>query len=312
MKVIYEIGKIKTVIRNAVLVIGVFDGIHIGHQELIRKAIKRAQKIKGKAMVMTFHPHPIHVLHPEKYAPLISSLSHRLYLFKELGVSACIVVKFTKQFAKLTPRHFIKKYLTQCMKLKEVFVGDDFRFGQNRLGTLDLFKEEGAKYGFKVNNVHPILEKGSKHHKVSSSHIRKLITTGRLKIVEKYLGRPFSILGTVVKGDQRGATIGYPTANIVPKNEVLPPLGVYAVRIYWKKKVYQGMANLGERPSFKRKNPFINVEVYIFDFKRSIYGEDITIEFVKKVRKEKKFASIDALKRQLSKDEKTIRNYFFA
>jgi len=110
----------------------------------------------------------------------------------------------------------------------------------------------------------------------------------------------------------RGAIIGYPTANIVPKNEVLPPQGVYAVRIFWKKKIYHGMANLGERPSFKRKNPFINIEVNIFDFKRSIYGEDITIEFIKKVRKEKKFASIEALKRQLSKDEKTIKNLFFA
>lgn len=193
MKVIYGIGKVKKVFKNVVLAIGVFDGLHLGHQELIKRAIKRAKDIKGKVFVMTFSPHPVHVLHPNVHLPFIVSVPYRLKLIKNLGVAACVVVHFTKRFSHLSPQKFIKKYLVEHINPKEVFVGDDFRFGENRSGTLDFFREAGRKYGFNINAVHPVVNGGVS--KISSTTIRELITQGKLASAKKLLGRPVAIMG---------------------------------------------------------------------------------------------------------------------
>lgn len=299
MKVIYGIGQYDLKIKNTVLVIGVFDGMHLGHQALIKQAIVRAKKIKGRVVVMTFYPHPVHVLHPEVDLPYIVSLNYRLKLIEKMGVAATLVVRFTKRFASQSPEGFIKQYLFQRIKPLEVFVGDDFRFGQNRTGTIDLFHQAGEKYGFHLNAVTAIQGKSAK---ISSTQIRESIREGNLKGACKYLGRHISFMGQVVKGDKRGTGLGYPTANLIPNNDVLPPHGVYAVRILIGSKKYKGMANIGFRPTFHSRTKQINVEVHIFNFKKNIYSEFIIVEFIKHIRSEKIFPTKEELVTQIQND----------
>ena len=300
MKVIYKIGKVDRTLKNAVLVIGVFDGLHIGHQKLIKAAVRRAKRIGSPAVVMTFSPHPVEVLHPGSYLPFIVSLPHRLKLIEHLGVTACIVTRFTKQFSRLTAEQFIKKYLVKYICPKEIFVGGDFCFGQKKEGTAAYFKSVGRIYGFKVNTVSPV-KTGRK--KIGSSHIRSLIIQGKLDTAKRFLGRNVSIMGKVVKGDGRGKTLGFPTANIFPENEMIVPVGVYAVRVIVNNKEFIGMANIGRRPSFRKNERRINIETHIFNFKKPLYGKEIIVEFVKKIRNERVFDSPKSMIAQLMRDE---------
>jgi len=306
MDVIYDIKKIKVSART-VLVIGVFDGLHIGHQALIRKAVAKAKSIKGQVIVLTFFPHPVHVLRPDIYLPLIVSLPHRLKLIEYLGVKKCIVVRFTKAFSRLSPKSFIEQYLMKRIRPKEVFVGDDFRFGQNRSGSLDFFKQEGERRGFRVNVLHSVKKQQGK---IGSTAIRQLIMEGQLQKAARLLGRDVSIMGKVIRGDSRGKRLGFPTANIDSGQVILPPIGVYAVRVILGAKVYEGMANIGHRPSFHSSNNRINVEVHIFDLKANLYGKEIIVEFIKKIRDERIFFSEQGLIKQLEKDEVKIRALF--
>lgn len=287
MNVIYAIGKVKEKSKSAVLAIGVFDGVHRGHQALIQGAVRRAQQIGGVPLVMTFWPHPVHVLHPESDLPYIVSLQHRLKLIEELGAKACVVVHFTRRFARLSPEQFIRRYIAARIHPKEIYVGDDFRFGQDREGTLEYFEQAGVKYGFKVRAVDAV-KAGKK--KIGSSIIRQLIGEGKLVPAAKLLGRGVSVMGKVVHGDGRGKKFGFPTANILIQNGVIPPLGVYAVMVRIGKKIFNGMANIGRRPSFK-KNDRVHLETHIFNFHRSLYNKEIVVEFVQKIREEKKFNS---------------------
>ncbi len=298
MNVIYAIGKVKKKFKNAVLAIGVFDGVHRGHQALIQGAIRRAQQTKGDPLVMTFWPPPVHVLRPELGLPYIISLQHRLKLIEELGAKACIVVHFTRRFARLSPEQFIRRYLVAHIAPKEIYVGNDFRFGQGREGTLEYFEQVGAKYGFKVRAVDAV-KTGEK--KIGSSIIRQLIGEGKLSQAARLLGRAVSVMGKVVHGDGRGKKIGFPTANIFIRNGVIPPLGVYAVKVRIGKKIFGGMANIGRRPSFKKNDP-IHLETHIFNFHRSLYNKEIIVEFVQKIREEKKFDSRSKFVAQLRND----------
>lgn len=301
MRVIYGIGKAKKIFKNTVLAIGVFDGVHIGHQKLIKAAVQKAKSLGAPAVVMTFSPHPIRVLHPDNYLPFIVSLSHRLKLIERLGVMACVVVRFTRRFSQLTPQQFIKRYLIDHIRPREIFVGDDFRFGKNRGGTIEYLKEAGRKYGFNVNAMAPV--KGGQK-KIGSSRVRHLITDGKLHIANRYLGRNVSVIGRVVQGDGRGQTLGFPTANICLQNEAMPPVGVYAVRVIIDDKKFNGMANIGRRPSFRPQGDNdINVEVHIFGFKKILYGEEIVVEFIQRIRKERIFSSKEKLIAQLKRDE---------
>ena len=300
MKVIYGIGKVKKVFKNAVLAIGVFDGLHVGHQKLIKAAVKKAKSLGGPAIVMTFSPHPVQVLKPKDYLPFVVSLPHRLKLIEQLDVMACVVVHFTKRFSQVAAEEFVKNYLVERINPTEIFVGNDFRFGKDRRGTIEYFKEAGRKYGFKVNTVFPV--KGGRS-KIGSSRIRRLITDGKLYAAKHFLGRNVSIMGKVVRGDRRGKGLGFPTANIHPENSVVPPIGVYATYVVIDHKRFKGMANIGRRPSFKKKNNNINVEVHIFDFRKTLYGKEITVEFVKKIRNEKVFDLSEQLIAQLKRDE---------
>lgn len=304
MKVIRDLAKNKINFRNAVLAIGVFDGLHRGHQELIRKVIARAREIKGTAVVMTFWPHPVHVLKPEVRLPLLVSLEHRLRLMEDLGVDVCVVIPFTQQFSQLSPKEFIERYLAKKIKPVEVFVGYDFRFGHDRSGGLDLFRQEGEAYGFKVNILDAV--KGE-HHVISSTRIRELISRGELGRAARLLGRTVSLMGTVCRGDARGKALGFPTANIHLTCEVIPPNGVYAVRVTVGTRKFIGMANIGRRPTFHKEDGRINVEVHIFNFQKKIYGQEIIVEFFRKIRDERMFNSKDQLIGQLKRDERKAR-----
>ena len=215
-------------------------------------------------------------------------------------MDGCIVVPFTQRFSQLSPAGFIEEYLVEFVRPREIFVGDDFRFGQNRRGTLDDFQEAGKRYGFHLN-VMPSIKGG--RGKISSTDIRRYIAEGRLKRAERFLGRSVSLMGVVQKGDGRGKKFGFPTANIYPEKLVLPPLGVYAVRVRIGEKIFYGMANMGRRPSFPAVKPRIYLEVHIFHFRESIYGEEIIVEFARKIRRERTFPSQDCLIEQLKKDE---------
>ncbi len=306
MKIFKGIASAKGEFKNSVVAIGVFDGLHLGHQLLIRNAVERAKALGGKAIVMTFDPHPVHVLRPENHLPLLVSLPFRLKLIAALGVDAVVVVRFTKAFSHLSPQQFISRYLVRPFLPSEIIVGDDFRFGQNRAGTISVFKDAGQKYTFKVVSV----KTGKKGYKKFSSTVaRDAIAVGNLKKASAILGRPVSLLGTVVRGDQRGKTFGYPTANIIPAREILPPQGVYCVRILLARQSFFGIANVGVRPSFHKEDR-LNVEVHIFDFKKNIYGKVIRVEFLHKVRNEMYFPSIKDLVAQIKRDEAFARKWF--
>jgi riboflavin kinase/FMN adenylyltransferase len=242
----------------------------------------------------------VQVLHPDNYLPFVISLPHRLKLIERLDVTACIVVRFTKRFSQLTAHEFIEHYLVGPLQPGEIFVGRDFRFGKNRSGTLEYLKEAGRTYGFQVNVISPV--KGGQR-KIGSSRIRRLITEGKLYAAKQFLGREFSTMGRVVKGDGRGRALGFPTVNIRPQNAVIPPVGVYAVRVVIHDERYHGMANIGRRPSFKKKGSKTIIEAHIFDFHKTLYSQEIIIEFVQKIRNEKIFHSKEKLIAQLKRDE---------
>lgn len=307
MKLISTVGKVKLNYKNPVVAIGVFDGVHLGHQCLIKKMIARARAIQGTSIVITFSPHPAHVLQPQMKLLYVVTLKHRLKLIEDMGADVCIVLRFTKKFSRLTPEQFIQRYLVGWIRPREIFVGDDFRFGQNRSGDLDLFRREGQRFGFLVHVVPAVVSSGGV---VSSTRIRNLIGSGRLTSASRLLGRRFSVYGNVTKGDSRGAKLGFPTANVNLSGDIFPPLGVYAVRVALNNREYYGMANIGIRPSFQN-NGRINLEVYIFGFKDDIYGKEIMVEFIKKFREEKEFPSSAALVKQLQKDEQKARRILF-
>ena len=306
MKVIYGVGRVKPALTNTIAAIGIFDGVHKGHQSLIRRMVACARRKGVQSLVITFHPHPVEVLHQKKVAYLVS-LPQRIELMKALGVDIVLVIKFTEKFAHLKPEEFVRKYLVKRLGVKEVFVGDDFRFGENRSGDVDLFAQMGARYGFLVNHMNPI---GKTAGKISSSSLRDLITNGRLRDVSAMLGRNVSVVGRVIRGSGRGRRLGFPTANIKVNSGILPPQGVYVVRVQINGRMLNGISNIGYRPSFDDKSSDINFEVHILDFKKNIYSQSLTIEFLKKIRDEKKFSSLDQLISQIRSDEKTARKFF--
>lgn len=301
MKTVYGIGQTKLAYRHAVMAIGVFDGVHIGHAKLISLAVEKAKRRGGEALVMTFSPHPVKILKPDRYMPYIISLEHRLRLISELGVAVCIVVHFTRRFSSLTAENFVQRYIVNRIRPEEIVVGEEFRFGSDRGGNISFLQRMGGRYGFAVSPVHPVTDQ---NEKIGSTAIRRLIAAGELEMAGKYLGRDVSLIGVVVRGDGRGRTLGYPTANIKLNDEVLPPLGVYAARVQIHGRRYGAMVNIGHRPSFKKESSPISLEVHIFNFRKNIYGQTVLVEFVRRIRSEKMFLSKMELVKQLQEDSR--------
>ncbi|MEW5895128.1 MAG: bifunctional riboflavin kinase/FAD synthetase [Candidatus Omnitrophota bacterium] len=307
MKVVRGISHWDENFRNPVVAIGVFDGLHHGHRLLLQKTRERAKIIGGTPLVMTFHPHPAKVIHPERELSLIASLEYRLRLLRNENIEACLVVNFTKRFARISPDHFVQHYLVQKLKAREIVVGDDFHFGHNRRGDICFLQKCAARYGFLVHAI-PVCC-GVDRRKVSSSQIRKFIARGDIEHARELLERPVTILGRIIRGDRRGRELGYPTANLDAMQTGFAPRGVYCVRVYLNEMSLEGMANIGSRPSFKKEGQ-LGIEVHLFDFNKNIYGKEILVEFLKKIRDEKFFPSREALIEQLKIDEKQARQWF--
>ena len=300
MKVLHGYRCASRSLVKPVLAIGIFDGVHLGHRKVIEKMM--ASSGGGDKTILTFDPHPETVLRPHAELPRIMSLEHRLELFRELGLNAAIIVKFSRHVAEMSPEDFIEKVIIRGIGSERVFVGDNFYFGKGACANTARFRKAGTERGIKVETVKAV-KKGGKI--ISSTRLRKLVSAGSLNEAEKLLGRPVSVLGTVVEGDGIGKAIGTPTANIDPHHEVIPPVGVYAVKAALKGKHFSGVLNIGYKPTFygrspKRKEPVI--EAHILGFSGDLYGMNIEVFFVKKLRSEKKFRSLAELKEQITRD----------
>lgn len=306
MKVIYRIDELKKKFARPVLGIGIFDGLHLGHQYLVRSVLKKAQQVRGTSILMTFFPHPEHVLKSGTNPPYIISLKHRLKIIRQAGIKVCIVVCFTEKFSRMSAEDFIEKYLVKIIKAKVVFVGANFRFGRNRQGDVRFLEEKGIQYGFDVRAIHPLRRMKMI---ISSSRIRQFIADGKIDMAQKLLGRPVSVLGTVVHGDGRGASLGFPTANIEAAQDIVLPEGVYAALVVFGSKIFKGVASIGWKPSFKNKQDKISIEVHIFNFNKTIYGEEIELMFIRKIRDQRKFVSSDQLVSQMRKDKMKAKEF---
>jgi riboflavin kinase/FMN adenylyltransferase len=285
------------------LAIGAFDGIHLGHQRVIGQARDDARTKGVRSVVLTFDPHPMRILQPDKALQLLTSTEHKLKLLEKMGVDASLVLDFDKSFSLLPAEKFIETVAkTNCVQ--EICVGTRFRFGHNRAGDVRLLETLAPKYGFVAREIKPVQ---LDEEMISSTAIRQYVLRGQLDRAAAMLGRQFSVLGTVVPGDHRGREIGFPTANLNPHDEVLPPDGVYVVRVWLGQGSFGGVANIGKRPTFELRNTQRILEVHILNFDAAIYGQNVEVEFAKKLRDEKRFDSVDTLRVQITADLQIAR-----
>lgn len=298
MSIIYNLSELKKPPENTVLTIGNFDGVHRGHLMLFDLVKKRAKAIHAESAVMTFEPHPIKVMKPGNGPPLITPTERKLKLISNAGLDTIICLPFTREFASVSAESFVKDILLGEINVKELVVGYDYTFGNERKGNIDLLKQMGKELGFKVHVVEPVYFNNTP---VSSTAVRNFILNGNLKEAKKLLGRNYQITGTVIKGAGRGRKIvGFSTANIIPVNELIPGRGVYAVYVDVDGINYYGVCNIGFNPTFG--NDKISIETHILDFDRDITGETIYINFIYHIRNERKFNSVDELTAQISRD----------
>lgn len=283
-----------------VVTVGVFDGVHLGHMEMLNRLIAYANQYDYETVVVTFEPHPKLVLPNQNELKLLHTLDEKLERFRLAGIDAVLVVPFTKEFAGISPHDFIKNILVDVIHAKHVITGYDHFFGQDRKGDYDLLSQMGMEYGFTVDEL-PMVSVVSQT--VSSSSVRQTLLEGDVEKAEKMLGYPYSITGEVVTGNKIGRNIGYPTANLKPYslNKLIPAQGVYTSLIEVDGKSWKGMTNIGFRPTLDAKN--LTIETHIFDFDSDIYGAKITISFVHRLREEKRFSGLEALKMQLEMDK---------
>ncbi len=286
------------------LAIGVFDGVHLGHQAVIRRALDDARRAGGTVVVVSFDPHPIRVLRPDQAPRLLTSTAHKLRLIAALGVTRQLVIHFDHAFAATPPEEFIRALAAAANPLREICVGFEWSFGKGRAGNLALLQRLGSELRFSEVGV-PAVEIDGEI--VSSTLIRGAVESGDLARAARLLGREFTILGTVVEGDRLGRTIGFPTANLSAHNEQYPPNGVYAIEARHGAKRLHGVANIGVRPTVKKSSGERLLEVHLFDFSGDIYGEDLEITFRHFLRPEQKFPSIDLLKEQIVRDAAAAR-----
>ena len=301
MDIIEDIEKIDHPYKNAVITIGNFDGVHIGHQTLFHKVIEKAEELDGTSIAMTFEPHPIRVLKQNNHPPLITLYEQKVELIAKAGIDILICISFTRKFASIPAKEFIEKILVKRIGMKAVIVGEDYTFGKNREGNLDLLKTYGKQIGFEVIVVRGIQISNNSEDKISSTRIRELISAGKVAESQNLLGRHYQIRGTVMTGrDRGGRLLGFPTANINLYDELSPKTGVYAVTVECKGSKYKGVANIGYSPTFDDR--IFTVEAHILDFNDDIYGQKIRVNFIKRLRDEKKFLNISELSDQINND----------
>ncbi len=292
--------------RPTVLTLGVFDGLHLGHQKIMQTVVEHTKAVNAVPTVITFDPHPRAVLYPENAPPLLQTLDQRLAALEFFGIEQTIVVRFTKDFAAQDAEKFLREIVHERMKAREVYLGKGFAFGKNRGGNIELLRTMSAELGFFADEVGEVCLHGKR---ISSSLVRQTLFDGKINLARRMLGRPYGVEGVIVRGDRRGHTIGFPTANLKPKNRVIPRFGVYATATLINDKWRQSITNIGVRPTFKRETE-PSIETYVFDFDGDLYGDVLRVRFLHRIRDEKKFSGIDELKTQIEKDTKRALNYF--
>ena len=306
MKVYHSIDQFPSDIKS-VLTLGTFDGVHKGHKYVLKRMNEIAQNEGGESVLLTFHPHPRHVLQPEdQRLKLLNTIDEKIKELEKSGVQHFIIHEFTKDFSRTKSVNFIRDLLVNKLKMKHMVVGYDHHFGRNREGSYNELKEFSELYNFKLEQIPP---QDELEVTVSSTKIRKLLSEGIIEKANSYLGYNYLINGVVVKGNKIGRTIAYPTANIMIENKwkLIPSDGVYVVKLVLKNKQYFGMLNIGNKPTFNKGKH--SLEVHIFDFSDDVYDSDIKVEFLKRIRDEKQFDSLEALQSQLKIDENNCKIY---
>lgn len=299
MEVLRSIPELSRLRGPVFAAIGVFDGVHLGHQAVISTSANAAREANGTPVVITFDPHPMKVLRPENAPHLLTATQHKIALIRDLGVEHLLVIHFDREFASTPPELFVRQLVASARPLRQICVGHEWSFGKNRAGNLDLLKKLGAENDFEVIGIKPVAVNGTV---VSSTAIRRAVEEGNFAKATEMLGREYTILGTVKKGAQLGRELGFPTANLSAHSEQFPPNGVYVAEARLDGATFRGVANLGFRPTIESAKPERLLELHLFDLNREIYGEDVEMRFVRYLRPEQKFNGLDELKAQIARD----------
>jgi riboflavin kinase/FMN adenylyltransferase len=292
--------------RPAVLTLGVFDGLHLGHQLILSRVVERARALGAAPTVVTFDPHPRAVLHPESAPPLLQTFDQKVEAFGVLGVEQTIVVRFTREFARVSAEEFLKDVVHERLQAREVYLGRGFAFGRGREGNIELLRRVSRELGFAAFEVPEVRLRGQR---ISSSRIRELLAAGRVNLARRMLGRPYGVEGRVVRGYERGRTIGFPTANLRPANRVIPRGGVYVTATLIEGSWRRSVTNVGVRPTFE-KEAEPSVETYVMDWGGDLYGDVVRVRFLHRLRDERRFSGVEELKEQINRDAARARKYF--
>src|SRR5476651_2021709 len=304
MKVIHAANELQSEGKKICVAIGFFDGVHLGHQQIIRQTISDARQHDAIAVVLTFDRHPNSIVAPDRVPPLIYSLPQKLRAIESLGADTLLLIRFDKQFSEQTGEEFIRSLAQGLGSIHSICVGADFVFGHKRSGNVPLLKKLGGELGF---TVHGMAAVSLDSQAVSSTRIREMIRTGDLDAASQMLGRPYAISGRVVEGDRLGRQLGFPTANLDPTGLVLPPNGVYSGLALVEKKSHRVALNIGFRPTLATKTPQFRVEAHLLDFDGDLYGQELEVQLGEKLRDERKFNSPNELREQIARDVAALR-----
>lgn len=307
MKILHSSADLAATGRKACLAIGVFDGVHLGHQQVIRQTVADAEQHEALSVVVTFDRHPSAIVAPARVPPLIYSLPQKLRAIESLGVDATWLIRFDEEFSRQSGEEFVRGLGRDFGHLHSVCVGSEFTFGHKRSGNVELLRRLGSEMEFTVHGLAAVALDGST---VSSTRIREAIARGELDNASQMLGRGYAIAGLVVKGDQLGRKLGFPTANLDVAGLALPPNGVYAAHARTQGRTLRAAVNIGVRPTVAGTTPVPRVEAHLLDFDGDLYGAEVELSFVARLREERKFASVEALKEQIARDVAEARRMF--
>lgn len=292
--------------RPTVLTLGVFDGLHIGHQLIMKTVAERARAIGAVPTVITFDPHPRAVLHPESAPPLLQTFDQKIEALGILGIEQTIIIRFTNEFAQIRAEEFLREVIGERLQAREVYLGRGFAFGHDREGNIGLLKRVSGELGFHADEVPEVRLRGQR---ISSSRVRQVLAAGKVNLARRMLGRPYGVEGQVVRGDERGHQLGFPTANLAPQNRVIPADGVYVTATLIEHEWRRSVTNIGTRPTFADGNNRL-VETHVMNWSGDLYGDVVRVRFLHRLRAEKKFASVDQLRQQIEGDIARAHRYF--
>ncbi len=305
MRVIRNLWQ-ETIARPAVVTFGVFDGVHLGHQRIMRAVVARAHELGATPTVITFDPHPRQVLRPEAAPPLLQTLEQRLETFAELGIEQVILLRFTREFAAVSAEDFLLTYVFGRLDALELYLGKGAAFGRDRQGRIELAREIATRLGRRAVEIEEVTVRG---HRVRATTIRRLLRAGRVGLARRLLGRPYEIRGRIVSGSGRGRELLVPTANLNAENPVVPAVGVYVTLMRVKGRWWPGVTNVGRRPTFGEEGA-VSIETHVLDWREDVLDGEVALRFLRRLRAEHRFASVDALRAQIERDIARARHYF--